>query len=184
MAKLVFKSDLSVKGLKQLSQDLLTYAGTTLNIKSNAYVKALAERGITAAEGHVEGEFKPCVEFVFEKKGFGKGSLIGRNKTLIHRVWYTKSGEVQGENDISPILMAEWGAGKYAEEGHRGTFPRHDGKTPSLGVQDKWFWLDESGVKHSSDEDSLMIPTHPMHHAYIEMISVYKEVAKEVFGNE
>ena len=73
--------------------------------------------------------------------------------------------------------MSEYGAGFYALNGHRGTFPgqRHAFKS-------EWFWYDGNGVKHSSEEDYHMIATQPMYRALVDMMLNVEKVAKEVFG--
>ena len=74
--------------------------------------------------------------------------------------------------------MSEYGAGWYALNGHRGTFP---GQTHAF--ESEWFWYDVFGRKHSSEEDYHMIATQPMYKALIDMIQNVQAVAKEVFDS-
>ena len=84
-----------------------------------------------------------------------------------------------GQADISPILMSEFGAGPYAHSGHRGTFPGQ-----KHADQPQWFWRDQSGVLHSSEDDYGMVSTQPMYRAFIEMKQRVEEVVRIVFGLE
>lgn len=177
MARYKFKSDLSVKGINNLINQLKEYENVTLPSKLDGFVEALAKRGIKVAYQQMYGEFANCVEFVYESTGICEGELVGKNTRLIHRVWYTKNGNVAGQYDISPILMAEFGAGKYAAPGWRGTLGKN-------GLKDSWGWYDSGGNLHLSEEDPTIKPSHPMHNAFLEMINVYREVAQEVFTYE
>lgn len=168
------KTDLSIQGLNKLAMELDTYVQQILPSKVDMFLEKLADKGIIVAQNHLYSTFRGCVDFSFNKTGFNEGELVGKDNTLIHRVWYKKNGDVSGEYDISPILMGEFGAGKYAPPEWRGTLGKN-------GLRDEWHWYDAQGVKHSSEEDDLIKPTHPMHNAYLEMARVYREVAQEVF---
>lgn len=181
--KYSFETNLSVKGLTQLARELDIYANRILPSKVDVFIERLAEKGITVAKGNLNNTFSPCVDFIYKPTGSGKGEIESQTQ-LIHRVWYKHEGKgknktlvVSGEYDISPILMAEFGAGPYAQEGWRGTLGKN-------GLRDVWYWFDENGTKHSSTYDDTIIPTHPMHSAVLEMEKVYRQVADEVFGNE
>ena len=47
MAKRVFKTDLSVKGIEQLKKDLMNYKNNTLQQKVDLLAKRLAEKVLT-----------------------------------------------------------------------------------------------------------------------------------------
>lgn len=179
MSNRTFRSNLSTEGLNKLIGQLKTYEDE-LDILADEIVQELADRGIRVAEYSVYGDWRPCIEFRYEPKNLGEGELIGEDITLIHRIWYTSKNvniKNQREAYVSPLLMSEYGAGFYALNGHRGTFPgqRHAFKS-------KWFWYDANGVKHSSEEDYHMIATQPMYRALVDMMLNVEKVAKEVFG--
>ena len=176
MSNRVFKGNLSTEGIQGIIDELQKYADVDLPHLADELVRRLAEIGITVAEYSVFSSFRPYIEFKYETHGLGVGELVGQDNALIHRVWYTKGGQVSGEADISPLLMSEYGAGPYALQGHRGTFPNQKNAFKS-----EWFWYDQSGVKHSSEEDFTMIATQPMYRALVEMMNRVTKVAKEVF---
>jgi len=177
MARYNFETDLSIKGINKLISDLKTYKDVTLPSKVDAFVEALAKRGIKVAYQNVYGEFDNCVEFTYERTGNGEGEIIGKNTKLIHRKWYTKGGDLKDEYDISPILMAEFGAGKYAPSGWRGSLGKN-------GMKNAWGWYDADGDKHLSEDDPTIRPSHPLHNAFLEMQNIIQEVAQEVFAYE
>lgn len=177
MSNRVFKGNLSTEGIKSIIDQLQHYADVDLPHLADELVRRLAEIGITVAEYSVYSTFRPYIEFRYDTKSLGVGELVGQDNALIHRVWYTKGGDIKGEADISPLLMSEYGAGPYAMTGHRGTFP---GQTHAF--QSEWYWYDASGEKHSSEEDYTIIATQPMYRALIEMMQKVTAVAKEVFS--
>lgn len=177
MSSRVFKGDLSTKGIQSIIDQLKYYSEVDLPHLADVLVRRLAEIGITVAEYSVHSAFRPYIEFRYDSQSLGVGELVGQDNALIHRVWYTKGGKVKGEADISPLLMSEYGAGPYAAQGHRGTFP---GQTHAF--QNEWFWYDETGNKHSSEEDYTIVSTQPMYKALVEMINKVNEVAREVFS--
>ena len=182
MSKRIFKSDLSVDGIQNIINQLHDYADDELYVKAEMMVRQLADMGIRVAEYSVYDVFRPHIDFVYEPLSTTTdyrvdGQLVGRDNSVIHRVWYSRLGAFQGEADVSPILMSEFGAGPYALHGHRGTFPKQRNAFKS-----EWFWYDVSGKKHSSEEDYTMIATQPMYHALVEMMQKVDMVARMVFG--
>ena len=176
MSNRVIKGDLSTEGIQSIIDQLNHYADVDLPHLADVFVRRLAEVGITVAEYTVYSVFRPYIEFRYDVKGLAVGELVASDNTLIHRVWYTKGGEVAGEADISPLLMSEYGAGPYALYGHRGTFPgQHN------AFRNEWFWYDASGTKHSSEEDFTMIATQPMYKALYQMMEQATRIAREVF---
>ena len=177
MSNRVYKGDLSTEGIKDIIAQLKHYGDVDLPHLADVLVRRLAEIGITVAEYTVYSDFRPYIEFRYDSEGLGVGELVGSDNALIHRIWYTKGGDVAGEADISPLLMSEFGAGPYALTGHRGTFPgQHN------AFRSEWFWYDEAGTKHSSEEDYTMIATQPMYKALVEMMNKAVAIAKEVFS--
>ena len=175
MSNRIYKSDLSTEGLRNMIRQLNEYKDD-LQIKADDFVQRLAEIGIKVAYYSVYSDWRSLVEFRYEPMNLGEGELIGQDVSVIHRVWYTKGGAVNGEADVSPLLMSEYGAGSYALTGHRGTFPGQ-----KHAFQQEWFWYDENGTKHSSEDDYHIIATQPMYRAMVVMMQKVKKVAKEVF---
>ena len=179
MSNRIFKSNLSTEGLNKLIRELKTYEDE-LDIIADEIVNRLAERGIKVAEYSVFGDWRPCIEFKYEPKNLGEGELVGKDIQLIHRIWYTSehpSIRNQREAYVSPLWMSEYGAGRYALNGHRGTFPGQRNAFKS-----EWFWYDGNGKRHSSEEDYHMIATQPMYRAFIEMMLNVEKIVKEVFS--
>ena len=67
MAKRVFKTDLSVKGIEQLKKDLLNYKEVTLKNLLCEYATELAQEGITVGQQNVGG-FGKYITFYFHKE--------------------------------------------------------------------------------------------------------------------
>ena len=177
MSNRVFKGNLSTDSIQDIINQLNEYVEVDLPMMADTFVRKLAEIGIEVAKYEVHQEFQPYIEFKYIPITVGAGNLTAWDIEPIHRIWYNKKGEVIGEADVSPILMSEFGAGKYAIEGHRGTFPNQKNAFRSV-----WYWYDESGTKHSSDEDPTIIPTQPLYKAFAEMVDKVDAVAREVFG--
>lgn len=176
MSNRVIKGDLSTAGIQSIIDQLEHYMNVDLLHLTDVFVRKLAEVGITVAEYTVHSEFRPYIEFKYETKGLCEGELVASDITLIHRIWYTKGGDVAGEADISPLLMSEYGAGPYALHGHRGTFPGQ-----KHAFQNEWFWYDASGVKHSSEDDPTIVSTQPMYKALYQMMERATTIARKVF---
>ena len=81
MAKRVFKTDLSVKGIEQLKKDLLNYKNNTLQKKVNLLAQRLAEKGVAIAKSNITtldaiftGELLNSIQV--RKGGSAKGTAI------------------------------------------------------------------------------------------------------------
>lgn len=177
MARYKFKTDLSAKGIQNLINELNHYRDVILPSKEDAFIEALARKGIKVAYEHMVGEFDGKVTFTYEYVRQGEGQLVGSDVQKVFRQWYYPKpnvGRVKDSYYISPILMSEFGAGKYAPSEWRGSLGEN-------GKKDVWGWYDENGELHLSTEDPSIIPTHPMHNAFLEMSEVASQVAQEVF---
>ncbi len=75
---------------------------------------------------------------------------------------------------VDPLLMAEFGSGMYAVEGHRGTFPAQKHAFDPNG----WYWRDLSGQLHHSYG---VEPSRPLLKAKEEMTQQIHDVAVRVF---
>ena len=178
MSNKVYKSNLSTEGISKLISQLTAYRDE-LDLIADEIVNRLAERGIMVAEYSTMSDWRDLIEFKYEPKNLGEGELVGKDITLIHRVWYTsKNANIRNQREayVSPLLMSEYGAGQYAIDGHRGTFPgqRH-------AFESEWFWYDGNGKRHSSEEEPHMVATQPMYRAFVDMMLNVEKVAKEVF---
>lgn len=179
MAKRVFKTDLSQKGIENLRKQLIQYKNVELPNKCKELVTRLAELGIQTAKVHVDQS--PLGKYVTFKTDI-KPSQVGCKAILIATGAVKES---EGYEPFSTLLAIEFGAGIYhnqeanpkAEElGYGvGTFP---GQIHAF--EDGWYYWDEKtqewrythGVK----------ATMPMYNASLEIIQNAVKVAKEVFS--
>lgn len=180
MSKRVFKGDLSTEGINEIIKQLKAYSDE-LPGKAAEIVRRLAEEGIKVAEYSVYAEFRPHIDFVYKPDVItpygAMGYLHAHDNSLIHRVWYSKSGQMIGDAFISPLLMSEYGAGPYALEGHRGTFPGQ-----KHAFQSEWYWYDANGERKCSEDDYTMVSTQPMYNALLQMMAKAERIVKEVFS--
>lgn len=181
MAKRKFKSNLSVDGIKNLQQELRNYQ-QQLNEKNVVFVRRLAESGIAVAKQNVGG-FGKYITFSTKVNQSGnncKAVLVATENGKIKNQWKTSEGIKSA--DVSPLLMAEFGSGRYAENPlnvpgvGQGTFP---GQTHAFD-KEGWYWQDLNDQWHHSYG---VTPTMPMYKAMIKMHEDIKKIAKEVFGS-
>lgn len=141
----------------------------------------LANYGISVAQTNTGG-FGSKILFTLETNPQENGcSMLIRavDSSKIYSVWQTKEGVATAE--VSPLLMAEFGSGRYAEnpkniEGvGRGTFP---GQTHAFD-KEGWYWLGVDNVWHHS---AGITPKMPMYKASQEMYGIASKIASEVFG--
>lgn len=185
----VFEAKLSLKDLRQLQKDLRYYRKYTLTESVEKFVNELLDRGISIAYQDA-GEFQGFIGFYKEMASASRdtdganfrkynyrvtGYLIGANVVKNIVKWNRYGKEV--EEEISSILMAEYGSGKFADKKHRGTYPTTSTNNPPNAMRNMWFytqgeiengklkWYKASGVK----------PTMPMYHAFRQMqLDVYR----------
>lgn len=182
MARKVYRCSLSVSELNKLADTIQSYADDLPN-KMKVLVERLADRGIQIAKPYVQDgyDLHGATNLVVFKKEFEnptpdgcKCIMIMTDQSLMKKEWIYY-GKIKTEY-ISPSMMLEFGSGAYAIDGHRGTFPRSDGK-PSKGNQVSWSWMDKKGQWHSSNG---IVPTRPLFNTaeqlYNEAISIVKEV--------
>ena len=183
MAKRVFKTDLSLKGIEQLKKDLLNYKNNILEQKIREYVSKLLDIGIIVTKASIDES--PLGKYVT------LSSTISADKTGCKGIIIAK-GEIKEEVDnngnpyppFSTILAIEFGAGIYHNETPNpnadkfglgvGTFPNQ-----IHAFEDTWFYWDEA--------EQLWKPTHgvkatmPMYNAQIEIMQQVVKVAKTIF---
>ena len=180
MARRVFKTDLSQKGIAQLIKDLKNYRDVILPNKCRELVKRLAGIGIETAKVYI-GQ-SPLGHYVSIQTNI-EPSKIGCKAIII------ATGEVKTSdehNDFNTLLAIEFGAGihynRYAnpkadELGFGvGTFP---GQIHAF--EEGWFYWDEEsqGWKYTHGVKATM----PMYNASVEIIKNIQRVAKEVFSS-
>ena len=183
MAKRVFKTDLSVKGIEQLKKDLLNYRDNILQKNIERYVQELLNIGVEVARTSVGesplGKYVTISTNLSSDKAGCKGILLAKGDVK-HEV--DKDGNAYPP--FSTILAIEFGAGIYHNETPNpnadkfglgvGTFP---GQTHAY--QNTWFYWDE--------DEQLWKPTHgvkatmPMYNAQMEIMQQFVKVAKSIF---
>ena len=184
MAKRVFKSDLSIKGIEQLKKDLLNYKNSTLPNLCEQYVTALAQEGISVAKQNVGG-FGKYITFSIKtnpRKDGCTALLYAIDSEKIISQWKTKDGMKSAE--VSPLLMAEFGSGWGAENPTnvpgvgQGTFPSETAQQNAF-KEEGWYWMDLDGTwKHSRGIEAKL----PMYKASIKIQEIAIKKAKEIFG--
>lgn len=163
---------LSQKSISNAIKEIKAYK-TFVNDKAIEVRVALANVGYETAMANIDGF--DGIAFKVEDRG-NATFLVGWSERQIKKWWNKRQGNVVDDN-FSPILMAEFGSGKHAIEGHRGTYPT-DTKN---GLRDKWSYKEtaESKPIWTSGET----PTRPMYRAGEEMRSKATEIARQVFSN-
>ena len=178
MAKKVFKSDLSVKGIEALKSQLLQYKDN-LSIKCEKLVSRLLQSGLEVSQSKISesplGKYVTVTTNISADKMGCKGILLAKGTVK----------EQDGYEPFSILLAIEFGAGIHFNPEPNplissefpygvGTFP---GQTHAY--QDMWFYWDENTQEWK--------PTHgvkatmPMYSADMEIIQNIVEYAKEVF---
>ena len=187
--------------LYNLADELMKYA-ETYEAKVQMFLEKLADVGISAAQKY-EGDFAGYIAYSKEFEFGGDKQtvyLVASDSQLITKAWYVspKSAEIR-EEQINPLLMAEFGSGRHAIEGK--------GAAKGLGGQGTlnlyghafdaggWYWWTESPDTDSDDEVVVVTkkgrykhhsegvgPSQPLHNAVLDCIKQVVEIAKEVFG--
>lgn len=141
------------------------------------FVLELAEVGITVAKANTYVEYDEQYINMGDMLEFSKETVI--EDTGVTCV-LTATGQVYtkewkgGSAQVNPLLMAEFGSGAKAVDGHRGTFPNQH-----VAFLQSWKWTDNSGVTHESSGSE---PSRPMLRAKEEMENQIREVAERVFS--
>ena len=178
MAKKVFKSDLSVKGVEDLKRQLLQYKDE-LPTKCEKLVSRLLQSGVAVSQAKISesplGKYVTVTTNISADKMGCKGVLLAKGAVK----------EQEGYAPFSILLAIEFGAGI-----HFNPTPNPNADKFGLGVgtfpgqvhafEDMWFYWDEKSQEWK--------PTHgvkatmPMYSADMEIIKNVVKVAKEVFG--
>ncbi len=179
MAKKVFNSDLSVKGIEALKSQLLQYKDS-LSIKCEKLVSRLLQSGVEVSQSKISesplGKYVTVTTDIYSDKMGCKGILLAKGAVK----------EQEGYAPFSILLAIEFGAGVHFNPTPNplissefpygvGTFP---GQTHAY--ENMWFYWDENTQEWK--------PTHgvkatmPMYNADMEIIQNVVKFAKEVFG--
>lgn len=172
-------TNISTVQLNQTIDELHQYA-QRLAERCEQFVSELADIGITTAKWNLfsivndtEGNMISYGDKVFFSKDVnfdteGATAIIIPESQPYVSAWST------GIALVDPLLMAEFGSGMFAIEGHRGTFPEQKHAFDPNG----WFWRDLNGQLHHSYG---IEPTRPLFKAKEEMSNQIHEVAERVF---
>lgn len=182
MAKKNISVKLNADGINKAINALEEYK-ERLQWKSEIFVERLADVGIKVAKQNIlvedNGLWINRSNLVYFEKDVassidGATCIIVPFSTPYISSWRkSKEGELLYA-EIDPLLMAEFGSGAYAIDGHKGTFPnqKHAENPP-------WAWYDEYGVKHYSSGG---VPSRPIYNAKEEIVRQIQNIAKEVFS--
>lgn len=170
MKKITFS--LSPKSIAKAIKEIEDYK-VYLKQKTIELRQALAQVGLETADANV-GVFNGIV---FEVRDDGNRTLlVGWSDRQLRTWWNKQEGQVVN-NDYSPILMAEFGSGVYADAKHRGTFPTGKGN----GKKNVWAYREYQNSELTFSDGER--PTRPMLKASEEMATQIVEVARKVFSN-
>lgn len=196
MGKTVIRVGLSMKSIKDAQKAIRKYQRYLLK-KCKLFVSKLAEVGIETGTRVASGDQGNAPE---ENKGYGKyvvfskqidnptqtgvrGILIASNSNgLLRSQWRTNNNATGiATADVSPILMAEFGAGIKANNPNaskfgmgQGTFP---GQTHAFDAEGWWYQTLDYEWHHSYG----VTPTMPVQKAADEMVREIARVVREVW---
>ena len=179
MAKKVFKSDISVKGIEALKSQLLQYKDS-LSVKCENLVSRLLQSGVAVSQSKVSesplGKYVTVTTNISADNMGCKGILLAKGAVK----------EQEGYAPFSILLAIEFGAGIHYNPTPNplissefpygvGTFP---GQTHAY--EDMWFYWDENSQEWKTTHG--VKATMPMYSADMEIIQNVVKFAKEVFG--
>lgn len=172
-------TNISTTQLNQTIEELHQYA-LRLTERCEQFVNELADIGIETARWNlynIVDDTKGNMTSYGDKVAFEKecdwdteGATCIIIPTSMPYVVEWKSGSAI----VDPLLMAEFGSGMFAVDGHRGTFPNQKYAFDPNG----WYWTDIDGTRHHSYGRE---PTRPLLKAKEEMVQQIHAVAERVF---
>lgn len=160
----------------QAARDQLNECEDWILEKTRELAKAVAEAGLEIAENNT-GDYANYIKFEIHQDETPTGGiaiLTMSDKQKVLRQWRYRGGHKDAE--VSPSLMAEYGSGKFAVEGWRGTFPDQ-----KHAWEDSWSWVSyPDNVFHRSSGEK---PTRPIYTAYTRLqdAGLIREIAERVF---
>ena len=199
MGTVITLNPLSGKSIKAAQEAVKRYRDSLIK-KCNTFVEKLAEVGIETAVMAMGGDesdqhLGKYIVFKAETEPSETGAkaiMVGSNTGLIHSEWYYNAeGDIK-EADVSPILMAEFGAGLLANNERAGEFGMGQGTFPGqTHAKDPrgWWYMPVNKPDGSPNEDhewyhsTGIRPTMPMVQASAAIVQQIGDVAKEVFGS-
>lgn len=178
MAKKVFKTDLSVKGLERLKKELLEYKQDHLQTKVKMLTERLTESGVSIAKARINES--PLGKYVTIQTNITKEQA--GCKAIIVTTGAVK--ESDGYAPFNTLLAIEFGAGIHHNPTANpnadkfglgvGTFP---GQIHAF--EDGWWYWDDKLLEWRYTHG--VKATMPMYNASIEMQNKIVSIAKEVF---
>lgn len=172
---MIINARLNTADLNHAIKEIEQYA-LDLPVKAERFGAELAEIGITVARANtyveVDDEYRNMGNAIEFRKEVVQED--GRVVTIITAIGeeYLKTW-LNGSAMVNPLLMAEFGSGWRAIEGHQGTFPNQH-----VAFMRPWHWTDDSGQYHESYGSE---PSRPLFKAEQEMVRQILEVAFRVF---
>lgn len=179
MAKRVFQSSLSVKGIENLIKQLRDYQNQ-LNRKTEQLVKKLAEAGIPVIDSNMAK-----ATFTVDSKGIQSGS-DPEHYTYVKINTFDDYAEATLIVEGNELLFIEFGSGVYHNT-PVGTSPNPKGGELGYvigsygqghGVQKVWGYYDDDGnliLTHGTEA------TMPIYKAGLEIREKFLRIAREVF---
>lgn len=151
-----------------------------LREKLGLFVSELAQIGIDVIQSNIKVEYDGEVRnfgdsVTFQKEVIGDTDAVTCILTVEGQP-YLKEW-LGGSAMVNPLLMAEFGSGDFAIDGHKGEFPSPSAKKHTDNPP--WFWKDTSGKVHKSSGSE---PSRPLYKAKLEMEQQIREVAERVFN--
>lgn len=171
MARKVFKTELSVKGIEQLKKDLLNYKNNTLKRKVNLLSSLLAEKGVVIAQINVAK-----LDAIFTGKLMSSIHTKYGGGSVDSAIFYIVA-------DSEHAVYVEMGTGIVgAKKPYKGNLPAvyAQGKTIHQTQNGKygWFYQDANGNWFFTEG----MPSRPfMYNTTLELMRIVEKTAREVF---
>lgn len=184
----------SISDMNNAKQKVMAYRHGLIR-KCDIFVRKLANKGILVAQEHLGDADEGYGKYItfgldLEHGQYGcKGLMYATNTGIIKSQWKTvddNGNEVVREEDVSPLLMVEFGAGLRAERSSNawaskfgmgtGTFPN---QTHAFDPEGWWYKGMDDEWHHSYGVYASM----PVYHAMMEMMDEIHNTAMEVFGS-
>ena len=183
MAKRVFKSDLSVKGIEQLKKDLLYYKNNTLQKNITLLVQKLANNGVNIARANVTkldaiftGELLNSIHT--EYGGSSKGTVTFYLVVDSEHAIYVElgTGMVGASKPYPGKLPVIYAQGKTIRSATEDIYVR--GELYVKKGEYFWTYIGEDGKAHITKG----MPSRPfMYETSLELLNLVVKTAKEVF---
>ena len=182
------------KDMFALANELEAYA-ETFESKVRTFLSRLADLGISVAQanGGVFGSYIVYSKDFETQDGDYTVNMVAKDSTEIVNTWYVSSTSAEPRQEaISPLLMAEFGSGRYAISkegmGGQGTLePNYGHAFDSNG----WYWwadeMRDGELKKTANGRFLfhsdgLPPYQPLHKAVMACIEQVVGIAQEVFA--